>query len=326
MNNSRIKSEIERIASVYAWQLNDIITKQNLFKLCEFLAVKYNERDINVPYRCSPDVDVDATWHKLLLRPKLYENFCREIFSIVSDEKFFPGIVDHNPDAVDDSESIKTKRRLNTQKAMKKLFDIDTEIEVGSDHYKISYLTIKALTGKVYNLNPKTSSRTVEYIKRMIEEKTGIPVSSQRLIWNGVQLEDNKILTSYNIQNYSTFHLVLRVTENEQDDDDDIIDDEEDDNDEYEEEDDNDEYEEKHYDISSIIIKTLTGKKFDLQIGSSSITVERLKELVLEREGVPVDQQRLVFAGKQLEDGRTLTSYNIQTDSTVHLVLRLGGC
>ena len=251
-------------------------------------------------------------------------------FSIVSDENFFPGIVDHNPDAVDDSESIKTKRRLSTQKAMKKLFDIDTEIEVGSDHYNIPYLTIKTFTGKVYNLNLKTSSRTVEYIKRMIEEKTEIPVSSQRLIWNGVQLEDNKTLTSYNIRNYSTFHLVLRLTENEQDDDDDIVDDEEDDkediiDDEVDDDDIIDEYVEKHYDISSIIIKH-NGTTFDLQIGSSSVAVERLKELVQDRRGVPGDQQRLVFAGKQLEDGRTLTSYNVQSDSTVYLVIRLRGC
>lgn len=77
-------------------------------------------------------------------------------------------------------------------------------------------------------------------------------------------------------------------------------------------------------DAGCCYVKTLTGSNIQIAI-EPNMTISQIKQKIFEKENIPVDQQRLIHQGKQLEDQQKLTDYNITNGSTLHLILRLRG-
>ena len=136
-------------------------------------------------------------------------------------------------------------------------------------------------------------SEKINLLKLKIKNMTGIPRFQQNLKLNGVELEDNKTLSDYKLMPDSSIYVYLPLS---------AID-----------------------GISmQVFVKTLTGKTLTIET-SPLETVFEFQSKVYEKEGIPPNQQRLIFAGKQLYPKNILYDYNIQRESMVHLVLRLRG-
>ncbi|KAL3689129.1 hypothetical protein R1sor_015438 [Riccia sorocarpa] len=133
------------------------------------------------------------------------------------------------------------------------------------------------------------STDTISGAKAKLQTDKDLSCNELRLVYGGKQLEDGRTLSDYRIRGDSTLHLLERLRGG-----------------------------------TMIKVKTLTGKEIEIDIEPTD-TIERIKERVEEKEGIPPVQQRLIFAGKQMNDDKTARDYNIEGGSVLHLVLALRG-
>ena len=144
---------------------------------------------------------------------------------------------------------------------------------------------VKMLTENTITLDVKPSD-TVYSVKVKIQEKEGIPPGQQGLMFAETQLEDDRTLSHYGIQDNSNLHL--------------------------------------DRDRIQIFVSILNGKTISVHVRSSD-TVESLKAKIHARNGASVEHQWLQYGGKALQNGHILSEYDVKTECTINMLTRLHG-
>lgn len=147
-------------------------------------------------------------------------------------------------------------------------------------------LFIKTLNGDTITIQANLTDKILTIKEKIQKKQDNLLPSHQRLIFGGKQLEDDKTLMDYNIQNEATLHLVVRLKGGQ-----------------------------------TIYVKTLIGDVFTFEFDENQ-TIAEVKQKIEETENIPVNEQRLFFNNKQLADNKTLKEYKIEEEDTIQLVLR----
>jgi ubiquitin-large subunit ribosomal protein L40e len=248
----------------------------------------------------SPSPEIDKAWHELLLHPRLYERVCTFIRKALRQDSSKRGnsVVSMTiPHWLRGELDPWNDRRIRYEQSIDMYADVfgieAPESEWPTDVYSRELSLTLFVNGSKYaeKLNVDVT-KTIQDLRQKL--KTFLPEYNDR---SDLYLPFSKYTATENLKSIADVGLspdmnIIYIDSG------------------------------KEYEV---FIKTLTGKKISLDV-TSGMPVFHVKRLVQDKEGIPPDQQRLIFAGKQLEDDKALHYYNLVKESELDLVLRLRGC
>ncbi len=282
----------ERVGARRGWEYGRIM--QAAYDLLLVLWCKKQVGN-NREFDFSCPEDIDECWHEFVLNTIQYAHWSEEF-------GFFPN---HTTFTSDDPDEVKMGRiqalmtfgRSRGIKFNSEFWPRISVPAVPSDDLGLFDVYVQTLTGKTITVKVSDMT-TVLRLKEKLEQLEGFPTDAQRLIFAGHNMDDLKFLKDYGIGPYSKVHLVLRIGGGDRRGDGGDF---------------------------QVFVKTTTGKIFPIRVMSTT-TVSELKQKIKDKEGIPVDQQRVIFRGTELNDNYDMKKYNISVDAMIHLVVRLRGC
>jgi len=192
-------------ASLVAAKTKGALPASLAYTLARFLAAKYLADDRGLPANLSPEPGTDAVWHALLLRPVLYQEFCRAVWDATGYGAAFPGVVDHDPSTESDPEPVKQKRRVAAASA-------ETRVDKRACALPSAFtVVVKTLqTGETTTVY-LTKESTGIFLKKEVAKLTEVPYNTQCLWISCRTILDDDVLSQIGVQDGSVVHLTLRL-------------------------------------------------------------------------------------------------------------------